>query len=671
MKSKFLKCLSTGITAAVLAASIIPISASTAFAAATEDCNNYYNEYTLPTHDGISEEPGQDETYYAIFQIAKLQSYDEDTKFATYTLTNDVWKTDKSSGNLFKVDDQGRIMYSEGTGWKLFDTSDFTSTDTTVGENVPINNDLMNIIDRAADKVRSQSDIKGLTYNGEVKGEMRYDDVEGKEVPNPSDWGTSIPMYKLGHESQVRLTNGLYLMISIGPKLQTPNLISVAEYSGTPKQIPLIDKGSNITIDKEITSVTNGTKSSNGETAEVAVGSTVEFTLTSVTPMYDQAVTDAITAGGAGLSIPTDYKDTGDEGIINYVIYDDPSVGLDIDFSENDPNGTKGIKIEIGDTSKAANVGTWIPITTESVETRKLFSGFESLNEILTVEPITFNSASFGNDYKALSSVSNHRQHIHGGKGFKIVFTDKFVTTQANMNRAIKVTFTAKVNDQADTSLVDGDPNTNSMEADPSGGVVGFKIPNEGIVQYDNQFLAETRSVSSYSNTVELHRVEIAVNKINGDDDKVLEGAGFTLCNDDGTREIVTEKTIGATGYITFNELPAGTYTLKETTVPTGYKKIEDIQFTISAGTPDPEYSGTYTFTVNKPTGTEFTTGTFSNRLYGTVKNALNIKNYKGQELPGTGGMGTVIFTVVGAGIIVLAGVLFVVYMKKRRVEEK
>ena len=50
--------------------------------------------------------------------------------------------------------------------------------------------------------------------------------------------------------------------------------------------------------------------------------------------------------------------------------------------------------------------------------------------------------------------------------------------------------------------------------------------------------------------------------------------------------------------------------------------------------------------------------------------NEINVENYPGQLLPGTGGAGTILFTVGGAAIVLLAGVLFVFYMKKRRIEE-
>ena len=40
-------------------------------------------------------------------------------------------------------------------------------------------------------------------------------------------------------------------------------------------------------------------------------------------------------------------------------------------------------------------------------------------------------------------------------------------------------------------------------------------------------------------------------------------------------------------------------------------------------------------------------------------------------ELPATGGMGTVLFTAGGIAVILMAGALFVVYMKKRNAEEE
>lgn len=32
--------------------------------------------------------------------------------------------------------------------------------------------------------------------------------------------------------------------------------------------------------------------------------------------------------------------------------------------------------------------------------------------------------------------------------------------------------------------------------------------------------------------------------------------------------------------------------------------------------------------------------------------------------------MGTIIFTVVGAGVVLVAGIMLIVYMKKRKIEE-
>ena len=151
MKSKFLKCLSVGITSAMLAASIIPMSAPTASAAGVTTYNNYYKEYKLPTHASTSL-PGQGETYYAIFQIASLKSYDETSHFAEYEMKNPtLWNKDNNNGDLLKVDDAGRVMYSTGEAldtWKVLDKKNFTSLDVTMGDQ-QTNHDLIAIRTKA------------------------------------------------------------------------------------------------------------------------------------------------------------------------------------------------------------------------------------------------------------------------------------------------------------------------------------------------------------------------------------------------------------------------------------------------------------------------------------------------------------------------------------------
>ena len=104
--------------------------------------------------------------------------------------------------------------------------------------------------------------------------------------------------------------------------------------------------------------------------------------------------------------------------------------------------------------------------------------------------------------------------------------------------------------------------------------------------------------------------------------------AGFTLYSDaDCTKVVRKEIKTDTNGAVAFKGIAAGTYYLKETTTPDGYK-INDGGFEI------------------------------------TIENPLL------ETLPATGGIGSVIFTVSGAAIVLLAGVLFVIYMKKRKAEE-
>lgn len=110
----------------------------------------------------------------------------------------------------------------------------------------------------------------------------------------------------------------------------------------------------------------------------------------------------------------------------------------------------------------------------------------------------------------------------------------------------------------------------------------------------------------------------------------------------------------GNNGLITFVGLGAGTYTITEDIAPEGYNKIAQFTVTISAEFDD---AGVCTWTVKKGSETLSSSedGDPLLNLYD-----LTVENNQGIVLPGTGGMGTTIFYVVGGLLIVCAGALLI-----------
>ncbi len=139
----------------------------------------------------------------------------------------------------------------------------------------------------------------------------------------------------------------------------------------------------------------------------------------------------------------------------------------------------------------------------------------------------------------------------------------------------------------------------------------------------------------------------------------------------------VTSTTSTSDGTIHIAGLDAGTYYLKEVTAPDGYSlnstpvKIvisasydsttgKLLSYTISIGDTDAtKYTATYTAD-DSGAITDVDTSTTGTYLF---------QNTTVSELPSTGGMGTMVFTVVGCSLMIIAAVAFLV--SRRRKEEK
>lgn len=176
----------------------------------------------------------------------------------------------------------------------------------------------------------------------------------------------------------------------------------------------------------------------------------------------------------------------------------------------------------------------------------------------------------------------------------------------------------------------------------------------------------------------------------NGDDTdtaRALAGATFELYRKSDNKKI-GEFTTEADGIITFEGLDADEYYLKETKAPDGYimTSQEQISVVISANYEKKEITEDvngmevkyetsvlkdYTVTINGH-ATKYTFNNEGETLVDPVINDITtdearIANTKGQPLPSTGGIGTIIFYTLGTLLVVGCGVVLV---SRRRMQK-
>ena len=241
------------------------------------------------------------------------------------------------------------------------------------------------------------------------------------------------------------------------------------------------------------------------------------------------------------------------------------------------------------------------------------------------------------------------------GKTLLTVTMKNFKKQQANAGKKITVTYTATLNENA---VVGGAGNVNSAK-----------------IQYSNNPSTNGTGESEPSK-VRVFTYGFTVDKYTGDQytDAAtrLAGAEFTLAHKDGSAISFVQVSAGsatanavyrvakagetgtttittpANGKVVFEGLKNGEYTLTETKAPAGYNKLASaIGVKVNGQNNGTDTTNaTVTITYNNDNGNDYNQ-TASNGV-------IPVQNKSGAILPGTGGMGTIAFTVFSVLVIAL-----------------
>lgn len=235
------------------------------------------------------------------------------------------------------------------------------------------------------------------------------------------------------------------------------------------------------------------------------------------------------------------------------------------------------------------------------------------------------------------------------GGQLTVTMNDFKTRQQANAGKEIKVVYKATLNKNAVTDDVT------------------TATTNDAYLEYSNDPSTDGTGHTNHDK-VYVYDFEFTLNKTDGTNP--LGGATFTLKDnaqpattisliqvqpgDDtnpaiyrvaeaGESSTTTNVVTPESGKVIIRGLEAGTYKLTETDAPEGYNKVEgDITVTITA---------TYS--------EDGTLASWKVNEDGT-NHEVEVENHAGTLLPSTGGMGTVIFTVVGVAIVVCGAVWYV-----------
>lgn len=336
----------------------------------------------------------------------------------------------------------------------------------------------------------------------------------------------------------------------------------------------------------------------------------------------------------------------------------DTSLGALCGLDTTKPDATINEKNEVPDIDKkvADSEGNWVTENTAKIGDTvnyKVTITVQTANNRYVLhdtmsEGLTFNKDSVkvtvGTEEVATTNYDVVTTGI-GTETFNVKFKDEYIATLAAGTK-IEVTYSAVVNAKA---KVDSDKNT-----------------NEAHLVYGNRHETEKHETKTY-----LYEFDLI--KFSGSTKKLLGGAQFKLYdaetggneiklvkNEDDTYRVATatetpvayiETVAGKT--VKISGLDKKVYYLEETVPPAGYNGLtQRVKVDLSTGS-------------KKVTAGYFNDGTYDESLASSI-GGVAVVNNAGTTLPGTGGIGTTIFYVIGGGLMAAAAILLIT---KKRME--
>ena len=336
-------------------------------------------------------------------------------------------------------------------------------------------------------------------------------------------------------------------------------------------------------------------------------------------------------------------------------------------------NVTANIKGDLPTVDKKVQVdGTGKDATDAKIGDTLTFTLTSTIPDMSAYDTYTFNfkdTLSKGLTFERVTSVT-----VDGVAAPLTVGTDYTVTTptapdntltvamndfknkqQANAGKKITVTYTATLNENA---VVGGAGNTNSAKIqyanDPSTNGTGESEPSKVRV-FTYGFTVDKYTGDQYTDAATrlagaeftlAHKGGTAISFVKVAD-SATQNAVYRVAKADEAGATTTITT-PANGKVEFRGLENGEYTLTETKAPAGYNKLASAIGVKVHGQNNgtDTTNATVTITYNNDNGSSYNQ-TASNGV-------IPVQNKSGVTLPGTGGMGTIAFTVIGVLVIAL-----------------